>query len=299
MDQMTFHYSTVHEHQPNMISKSPLSFISRHRHAFIWLGILAVVLLGSPELLAQDGGEEIVAPKTWLQKWVLDGGVWMAPLAVCSVVMISLSVLCLMSLSKGKFIPAALKSELTDLMHQCRVRSAIETSAQSPTFLGRMMTVALPNFDVTNHQTLGRDKVEEAMADFAINEIRPYQKWVGYMSVIAQIAPMLGLFGTVIGMVGAFETLSVTGGAEPAKLAGDISVALLTTFSGLFVAIPSLALFYVFKNRLNDLVAATVASGSELLDLCVESAHGDVRAARIPEGLAVADDDAVAVASAE
>lgn len=288
--------NTVHEPQPNMISTSHPSFFARHRHVFIWLGVLALVFLISPDLMAQEGEEGLPAPKTWLQKWVLDGGVWMAPLGVCSVLTISLSVLCLMSLAKGKFIPAQLKSELTDLMHQCRVRSAIETSAQSPTFLGRMMTVSLPHFDVTNHDTLGRDRVDEAMADFAMAEIRPYQKWVGYLSVIAQIAPMLGLFGTVIGMVGAFETLSVTGGAEPAKLAGDISVALLTTFSGLFVAIPSLALFYVFKNRLNDLVGATVAAGGELVDICVEAAHGDVRAARIPEGLAVAD-DAVAVAA--
>jgi biopolymer transport protein ExbB len=281
-----------------MISSSFPSFFSRHRHLFIWCGVLALLFLVSPELMAQEGEEGLPAPKTWLQKWVLDGGVWMAPLGFCSVITISLSVLCLMSLSKGKFVPNALKSELTDLMHQCRVRSAIESSAQSPTFLGRMLTVGLPHFDVTNHDTLGRDRVDEAMAEFAVSEMRPYQKWVGYLSVIAQIAPMLGLFGTVIGMVGAFETLSVTGGAEPAKLAGDISIALLTTFSGLFVAIPSLALFYIFKNRLNDLVANTLATGTELVDVCVDAAHGDVRAARIPEGLAVAD-DAVAVAEAE
>jgi biopolymer transport protein ExbB len=98
---------------------------------------------------------------------------------------------------------------------------------------------------------------------------------------------MLGLFGTVVGMVGAFEILAQTGGAEPSKLAGDISVALLTTFAGLFVAIPSLALFYFFKNRLNDLVAESVAAANELLDACVNSAHGESKAAKIPEGIAM------------
>lgn len=259
------------------------------RGPLLWLATTGALWLNTSMAMAQEAEEAAAAPmpKNWLQKWVLDGGVWMTPLGVCSILTIAFTVLCMMALSKSKFTPAALKAQLLDLMHQCRVRSAIEVAAQSPTFLGRMMTVALPHFDVTKDETLGRDEVENAMAEFAIQEVRPYQKWVGTFSLLAQIAPMLGLFGTVIGMVGAFETLSITGGAEPSKLAGDISVALLTTFAGLFVAIPSLALFFVFKNRLNDLVADTVQAGVELVDACVHSAHGETKAAKIPEGISL------------
>lgn len=273
------------------MTTSSFTLVSRHRGLAVCLLAFALIFVAAPELLAQatdaaaEGAE--VAPKSWWQKWVADGGIFMAPLALCSVLAVTFSVLCLMTLSKAKFTPKVLKMQLIDLMHQCRVRSAIETAAQSSTFLGRMMTVALPHFDATKADTLGRDEVEGAMADFATSEIRPYQKWVTYFSVLAQIAPMLGLFGTVVGMVGAFETLAVTGGAEPSKLAGDISVALLTTFAGLFVAIPSLALFYVFKNRLNDLVAETIAAGTELVDACVNSAHGEAKAAKIPEGISL------------
>jgi biopolymer transport protein ExbB/TolQ len=64
-------------------------------------------------------------------------------------------------------------------------------------------------------------------------------------------------------------------------------VALLTTFAGLFVAIPSLALFFIFKNRVNDLVAETIAAGTELVDACVNSAHGEAKAAKIPEGISI------------
>ncbi len=251
----------------------------------------ALLFVVTPDLLAQAAQAaaegEAPVPKSWWQKWVADGGVWMTPLGLCSVLAVTFTVLCLMTLTKARFTPRALKMQLLDLMHQCRVRSAIEVASQSPTFLGRMMTVALPHFDATKGDTLGREDVENAMADFASAEVRPYQKWVGYFSVLAQISPMLGLFGTVVGMVGAFEVLAQTGGAEPSKLAGDISVALLTTFAGLFVAIPSLALFYMFKNRLNDLVAETVASANELLDACVASAHGEAKAAKIPEGIAL------------
>lgn len=273
-----------------MITTS-LQLNSRQRGVAYVLLAVALFFVLTPDLLAQtadaaaDGAE--VVPKSWWQKWVADGGVFMTPLALCSVLTLTFTVLCLMTLSRPKFVPKVLKMQLLDLMHQCRVRSAIETAAQSPTFLGRMMTVALPHFDATKADTLGRDNVESAMADFAMSEIRPYQKWVGYLSVLAQLSPMLGLLGTVVGMVGAFGVLATTGGAEPAKLAGDISVALLTTFAGLFVAIPSLALFYVFKNRLNDLVAETVAAGNELIDACVHSAHGEAKAAKIPEGISL------------
>jgi len=271
--------------------KTSFSLISRLRSVALFLLVPCLLCVLSPDLLAQaaDGAADAAetAPKSWFQKWVGDGGVFMFPLAFCSVLMITFSVLCLMTMAKARFVPALLKTQLLDLMHQCRVRSAIETAAQSPTFLGRMMTVALPHFDATKGETLGREEVENAMADFAVNEVRPYQKWVGYLSVIAQISPMLGLFGTVVGMVGAFTVLSQTGGAEPAKLAGDISVALLTTFGGLFVAIPSLALFFIFKNRLNDLVAETISVGTELVDACVNSAHGETKAAKIPEGISL------------
>lgn len=256
-----------------------------------WVVILAFMslcfLIFCPDALAQAAADapEGPPPKTWLQKWILDGGIWMTPLGICSVLAVAFSVLCVMTLNRAKFCPADLKAHLTDLMSQCRVRSAIEAASQSPSFLGRMMTVALPHFDATNEENLGKEAVEDAMAEFAATEMRPYQKWVGNFSVLAQICPMLGLFGTVVGMVGAFGILASTGGAEPAKLAGDISVALLTTWGGLIIAIPCLALFYVFRNRLNDLIAETLSTGTELVDVCVHAVHGEAKAARIPEGL--------------
>jgi biopolymer transport protein ExbB len=236
-------------------------------------------------VLAQTADAVPAASKSWLQTWVIDGGFWMFPIGICFIAAIAYSVLCGILMQKGKFSPAPLKAELLTLMSDCRVRSAIDASAASPTFLGRMMTAALPHFDATQKETLGRDAVEDAMAAFAAAEIRPYQKWVGYFSVLAQICPMLGLFGTVVGMVGAFAVLAATGGAEPAALAGNISVALLTTWGGLMVAIPCLFLFFFFRNRLNDLVADTLKDGEDLVNAAINAVHGEAKAARIPEGL--------------
>ncbi len=264
--------------------------LHRRRHRFVVTGILASVmlLLSAPGALAQDAAEEDARPpKTFLQRWVLDGGPWMAPFGILSVAVCGLTVLCIMTLSRKKFTPPELKAQMFDLMQQCRVRSAIETAAASPSFLGRMMTLSLPHFDATDAEKLGIEQVEDAMADFVTTEIKPYQKWIGYFGVMGQVSPMIGLTGTVIGMVGAFDVLSRTGGAEPAALAGNISLALLTTLGGLMVAIPSLALFFYFKNRLNDMVGEAVLTGMELVNAASDSVHGDAKAARIPEGLAV------------
>jgi biopolymer transport protein ExbB len=268
-----------------MIRSSSLWTPASRRGLFFFLCALAAVIALPPEVLAQAADEAAPASKTWLQKWVTDGGIWMAPLGLCSILFIAFTVLCVMTLTKARFCPPSLKAQMMDLMQQCRVRSAIEASSQNPSFLGRMMTVALPHFDATNEETLGKEAVEDAMAEFAATEMKPYQKWVGYFSVLAQICPMLGLFGTVVGMVGAFEVLSSQKTTNPSQLAGDIQVALLTTFAGLFVAIPALALFYIFRNRLNDLIAETIQSGVQLVDACVHAVHGEAKAARIPEGL--------------
>jgi biopolymer transport protein ExbB len=98
---------------------------------------------------------------------------------------------------------------------------------------------------------------------------------------------MLGLLGTVIGMVGAFGTLSEVGSADPSKLAGDISVALLTTLWGLITAIPTIFTFYILKNRYSSLVAECVHSTEEMINAAVATVNADTLYAKIPEGIAV------------
>jgi len=211
----------------------------------------------------------------------------MIPLVLCSIAIVFLVVFNFIQLTKSKFCPADLEASLMDNMRNCMVRSAIEVSSTSPTFLGRMMAYSLPVIDATKEEDLGRDAVEDRMADFTIKENRPYMNWITYLSIIAQVAPMLGLLGTVSGMIGAFDVLSATGGTDPQKLSGDISEALITTASGLAIAIPSLAFFFYFRNKLSGLVADCHSSGEEMLDVAIASIHGDQLMANVPEGLSV------------
>ena len=88
---------------------------------------------------------------------------------------------------------------------------------------------------------------------------------INYFSVLAQAAPMMGLLGTVSGMIGAFAKLSSGGTGDPSKFAGNISEALITTASGLVVALPAIFCYFIFRDRLQQLVAETDEAAEELI----------------------------------
>jgi len=240
---------------------------------------LLAALSTSSLAMAQD-------KKSVLQTYVLDGGPTMLLILVVFLVLIALVVFNFMNISRNKFCPGGLKEELFDHMASCRVRSAIEVSAADPSYLGRMMAFALPNVDATQPEDLGRENVEVAVADFTANETRKNMVWINYISLVAQAAPMVGLFGTVLGMVGAFATLAESGQADPTQLASKISTALLTTLWGLIIAIPSLIFYYFFKNKLNSYVAECTTTSEELVNASLQTINQDAYFAKIPEGLA-------------
>lgn len=254
----------------------------RSRTGPLMITSIVTFALTTPALFAQG------APKsdTMLTRWVLDGGPTMIFIGVAIIAFIALSVYNFMALTKKKFCPDDLKFALLDHMANCRVRSAIELATSHPSYLGRMVAYAFPNIDATRPEDLGRDQVEDAMADFTANENRKIMTWINYISVTAQASPMLGLLGTVIGMVSAFATLKQSGGADPAQLAGDISVALLTTLWGLINAIPCIIVFFILKNLFANLVAETVHTCEELLNAAIATVNADTLYAKIPEGIA-------------
>ncbi len=253
------------------------------RRRFTASTAIIATLLATPQLFAQ----EAVAEKTLLDRWVIDGGPTMIFIGIAVVAFIALAVYNFMTLTKAKFCPNDLQAALMEHLTECRVRSAIELAASHPSYLGRLVAYSFPNIDATQPETLGRDQVEDAMADFTNNEARKNMQWINYISLIAQASPMLGLLGTVIGMVSAFATLQTAGAADPAQLAGDISVALLTTLWGLLNAIPCILVFFILKNKYNGLVAESVYTAEELLNAAIATVNADTLYAKIPEGIAV------------
>ncbi len=259
----------------------------RSRLPWACLGVFSLLAVNAPDLFAQDGagaGEAAGKGQTLLD--LIQAGGWaMWPLGALSVAMITLIVYNMMQLTRGKFAPKALKRNFLANMEGVLVRSAIEECAASPSYLGRMAATSLPFVDATEPETLGRDRVEDEMAEFIVRENPNYMSWVGYFSIIAQASPMIGLLGTVSGMIKAFQTMGVDG-SNPEKLAAAISEALMTTASGLVVAIPCLFFFYFFKNKFQRLVSECQDTMSEAMDLAITAVNADQQLAKVPEGLA-------------
>ena len=255
--------------------------------AFVFPLILLVTTFLMPELMAQDaaGGEGEDEGKQTLITMIQDGGWAMYPLGLLSLMWVALVVYNVLQLNQKKFAPTDLRIAVHENMAECRVRSAIEVAATSPSYLGRMLAASLPHVDATDPDTLGRDGVEDAVAEFTVKENRGYMASITYFSILAQAAPMLGLLGTVSGMIKAFATLGRSGGSDPSELAANIGEALMTTATGLVIALPALFAFFFFKNKLQKLVSDCHTSVSESMDASLAAVHADQQLAKVPEGL--------------
>ena len=256
------------------------------------LSLLTAAMITLPGLvLAQEEGEAAAKQTNMLQKWVIDGGWTMIPLVVLLAITICLIVYCILDLKKDKFCPAPLRDELIALMNECRVQSAIKLASESPTYLGRLVAYALPNVDANRPEDLGKDAVEDAIADFTNNERPGMMFCIDMLALSGSVAPSIGLFGTIQGMVGAFATLASAGQADPSQLAGDISVALLTTFWGLIISLIGLPVFY-FQNKLAKAREAECINAVEdMMNAAINTLNGEAMLARIPEGFGGDDEE--------
>lgn len=246
----------------------------------------AVAIMLPMLAVAQETEQTKQTEQNFLDQWIIAGGWTMIPLVFILAVVVFLLVYNILNLNINKFCPPELKAQLMGLMGECRIQSAIQLASQSPTYLGRLVAYALPNVDATKPEDLGKDAVEDAIADFTSNERSATLKFINMLALCGQIAPMLGLFGTVQGMVGAFGQLATSGQADPKDLAGSISVALLTTFWGLIDAIIAIPTFFFQKGIAAAREAECVNTVQEMLNTSINVINAEALLAKIPEGYA-------------
>ncbi len=178
------------------------------------------------------------------------GGVVGMVIMLLSVGAVALVVEHLMTIRQAVLIPPDLGEEVRTLLGEGKLAPAQQACRREPSFLAFVLDAGLGEIDG------GWPAVEKALEDsLADRSARLFRK-IEYLSVIGNIAPMLGLLGTVIGMIIAFREVATTqGAARAADLAQGIYLALVTTVEGLIVAIPALAAFAFFRNRVDQLVA--------------------------------------------
>jgi biopolymer transport protein ExbB len=140
--------------------------------------------------------------------------------------------------------PPALRDELYRLMLQGEYQKVWEVSKSNKSYMGRVVT------NVVERIGMGRDIVEHIIFESCAVETQKMKNNVNYISVIGVTAPMVGLVGTVRGMISAFETLGASGIGDPSGLASAIGKVLWATATGLIVAVPAFIAFYILKSKL-------------------------------------------------
>lgn len=167
-----------------------------------------------------------------------------------SIAAVALVIEHLLTIREVVLMPPGLADEVRELAAAAKLAAARQRCRMTPSFLAFVLEAGLTEVDG------GWPAVEKAMEDAAADQSARLLRKVEYLSVIGNLAPMLGLLGTVIGMILAFRRVAETqGAARAADLAQGIYLALVTTVEGLIVAIPALAAFAVFRNRVDQLGA--------------------------------------------
>lgn len=188
---------------------------------------------------------EAQAPVTFISIFFHPGPkmvvMWM--LLLMSVVMMTFIIEMIIKLRTNKLAPPAVVALLKDAIGQGNYQGAWEICKANPCFLSKIFAPAVENFG------LGKHAVDEAIGEAFARESSRLKAHNSYLSVIGVVSPMVGLTGTVVGMMQAFAVLGKSGAADMTGLASAISGVLIATAAGLVVAIPGFMSFYFFKNQ--------------------------------------------------
>ena len=179
---------------------------------------------------------------------LLTAGGWLIwPILLCSIASLAIVIEKFRHLKTDRVMPPGLYERIEQLVEEKKLTNAhLKTLAdQSP--LGRIFTTAI------THANLRKSDLKATVEDAGRHQIHEMEKYLDTLGSIAAITPLLGLLGTVVGMIKVFAAITVVGVGQPQELAEGISQALVTTAAGLTIAIPSLLFYRHFRNHIQSL----------------------------------------------
>ena len=193
------------------------------------------------------------------------GGWLMIPILLCSVIAAAIIIERTWTLRRKKVIPAKLLTGIWKLLSKDALTDQHIAEIENGSPLGKVLAAGLINRHLT------RDLIRESIEETGRHVVHEMERFMSTLGTISVITPLLGLLGTVIGMIRVFTAITVVGVGDPGQLAGGISEALITTAAGLTIAIPSLIFHRHLRRRIEDLVVAMEQEAMKL----VEFLHGE------------------------
>jgi len=195
------------------------------------------------------------------------GGWLMLPIIICSIAALAIIGERFWTLRRDKIVPADLVPQVWQWLKEGKLDSEKLESLEGHSPLGRVLAAGL-----INHKE-SREVMKESIEEAGHQVVLDLERFLNALGTIASISPLLGLLGTVIGMIDVFSVITVQGANDTSQLAGGIWKALITTAAGLSVAIPSLIMYRFFRARVNELVLKMEEESLKM----VEVLHGNRR----------------------
>lgn len=176
------------------------------------------------------------------------GGVLMIPLFICSILSLAVIIEKLITLRARKVLPPEIEKVVQNYSSEGDISLVTSVCTQNRSLLARIILIVL------NHRKLPYQRMKEEIVNNVRQELRTLEKRLGILETVASVAPILGLLGTVVGMIKVFSVITSQGVGNASALSGGISEALLTTAFGLTVAIPALICYNYFIRKSEDLI---------------------------------------------
>jgi biopolymer transport protein ExbB len=197
---------------------------------------------------------------------IKSGGWMMLPIILCSIGAMGIIAERLWSLQRKKIVPSELVPQVWNLFREGKLDKAALHRLKTSSPLGYILAAGLAN---SEH---GREVMKECIEEAGRQVVHNLERFLNTLGTIAAVSPLLGLLGTVFGMIEIFSVLMQRGaGGDPSVLAGGISVALITTAAGLVVAIPSLIFHRHFERLVDEYIVNMEAEAIKLMEIL----HGD------------------------
>ena len=193
---------------------------------------------------------------------IMKGGILMIPIGLCSIVALAIIIERFFSLRRASIDTREFMDTMRQVLRQNRIQDAVEICDEVDAPMARIMRAGILKYTRT------KEDIREAIEDAGHLEIPRLERYLSAMATCANIAPLLGLLGTVAGMIKAFAQIqALEGQVSPSDLAEGIGNALVTTAAGLTVAIPTLVAYNYFVTRVENMILEMEISSSELIEL--------------------------------
>ena len=195
---------------------------------------------------------------------IIKGGVVIYPIILCSVIALTIFIERLLILRRKAVIPEGLVDDVEEKLKKKNIAGAMEVCEKSDSSIAKIFLAGLKN------SGKGMWLVKEAIEERGGRESVILEKNVGMLSTIANLSPLLGLLGTVSGMIKTFKVMA-EGAGNPSLLAGGIAEALITTAAGLCVAIPVLVGYRILKDKAESLIFEMEESSIKIIEIMEEN----------------------------